>query len=167
MEYKSDDESSCLEEQHAVDSKHTPNGCSKRSRSADSDTPSVSGYTKKKKNDARCLPQSVSCWSQLYTERLGIFFNEKATGITEFFKLSETSYAFDYPLKGENKNLLDTLVNVTKEKMCKARILNWSVTEEATQGFPFLEESARCQDILADLHDIAVKDEYLDMQTVQ
>lgn len=98
---------------------------------------------------------------------MGIFFNEKASEITDFFALSEKSYAFEYPLKGGNKTLLDTLVNVTKEKMCKARKLSWSITEGATQGFPFLEESARCQEILADLHDIAEKDEDSDIRIVQ
>lgn len=174
-----DDDKTCLEEKTtnpgdtvSIDTpKDLPGGCFRRRRSSESDPPSLSlssvSNSKRRRNDPQCLPRSVSSWTRLCTERLGIFYNNNAAELTDFYTLSERSFAFDYPLKEENNRLLETLVQVTEEKMAMSRKLNWSVTEEATQWFPFLEESARCQDILSDLHVIAEKKEDWSTQTVQ
>ncbi|XP_022287116.2 uncharacterized protein LOC111099902 [Crassostrea virginica] len=179
MELFSDDDETCLEEKTtktggnvSIDTpKDLPGGCSRRNRSSENDMPSLSqssiSNSKRRRNDPQCLPQSVSSWTRLCTERLGIYYNNKTAELSDFYTLSERSFAFDYPLKEENKRLLETLVQVTEEKLGMARKLNWSVTEEATQWFPFLEESARCQDILSDLHAIAEKKEDWSAHAVQ
>ncbi|XP_048749290.2 uncharacterized protein LOC125661348 isoform X2 [Ostrea edulis] len=131
----------------------------KRSKSADESCSSWSTpVSVKKRNyglpftDKLEIPPSVSSWTRHVANKLGIVYHKKPTDVAEFFKISEGSREFIYPFKGENKQILDSLVSVTQKKLCKARKLNGTVfSEEAAQCISYLHAAASFQEIMADL----------------
>lgn len=118
----------------------------------------VSSWTKKTHVSSWTKEMHVSSWTKEKAEGFGLFYEKVASRFTDFYDLfysckGKSRYGFIYPLSGEDKKLLDSLVEQTDELIKKYGVemeTGWEWTVAA--DWPFVW--TKCRDAVRVLNEI-------------
>lgn len=118
----------------------------------------VSSWTKKMHVSSWTKETHVSSWTKETAEGFGLFYEKDASRFTDFYDLfgsckAKSRYGFIYPLSGEDKKLLDSLVEQTDELIEKYGVemetgWEWRVAAD----WPFVWK--KCRDAVRVLNEI-------------